>query len=312
MSEATAKAMIEVIQTEAGSHDRQKAAMALGLARISTPPAIQALCSMLEDPYPPARASALYALGRSRSRAAAEAVAKALTDSDEMVRVEACLAVGEGKFSDLAEKLPIADPAARVRLAAWQALADLDPKQAAALANQRFAAEEALPVRAEILRCLRRGGAAEGVATVKMALQETDAEVLSEALEWLAAHSRDAAFASEAKKHLASRSALVLRAAIRAYGRLAGAESEEALLALLADKERAADPTVRVTIATALGESGGRRCRPALAALQEDEVREVRRAASAALMQHLRRDPASKGDIETLALQAVRSGKPLP
>jgi len=314
MSDATAKAMIEVIRQETGSHDRQKAAMALGLARINTPEAIQALRSMLDDPYPPARASALYALGRSRATAASQAVAGALADPEEMVRIEACLAAGEAKFSYLAGQLPIADQSPRVRLAAWQALANLDPKQAAILAKQRFGAEEVPQVRAEIIRCLRRGGDVAGIDTVRLALKDADVETLTEALTWLATYGRGLSLIGdieEIKQHLAGRSALVLRAAVRAYSAIAGAGSEAALLALLADKERAIDPTVRVTIATALGEVGGDRCRPALALLQDDEVREVRRAASVALVQHLRRGAATKEEIETLALQAVRSGKPL-
>jgi len=306
MNQATVKAMLEVIRQES-SFGRMKAAMALGEARVSDPQALQILAGMLKDEYPPARVSALYALGRSRAASAAESVAPLLGDADELVRVEACRTLVALGARALAGRLPLADESPLVRQAALEAAAVIGQGALEGSVAARFAAETVPGLRAAVVRTLARLQAADALAVVQRALEDADLEVQMEALLWFVAVTGEGGKTAAASllRHLESPHAILRRAAAQASVRI-GPDAEGAVIALLAD----ADHTVRVAAALTLGAIGGEAARAALVKTQADGVREVRRAASTALLVHATRTPDLRPAVEALAVAATRSGTP--
>ncbi len=308
MGPETMKCMVRVINKES-TFARMKAAMALGRSRVRSARAIKALRSMLKDKYAPARASAVFALGRSRSSKAIQAVAPMLEDRDALVRVEACRALAGLGADRQADMLPFSDPSPLVRTAALQAAAIIGKGSVEAKIAARFAVEDDPGVRAECVRTLRRLGADQGFAPARAGLADKDPEVRAQALLWLAEvpHAESAELCRMIARNCSNASAIVRRTAIKACGKAAGKDAEKLLRRCLRDK----DHTVRKQAALVLGDVGTPACRPDLARMQQDQVREVRRAASLALVRHAEREDSSRSAIIDLAIAATSSGNPL-
>ncbi len=307
MNAATLEAMLQVLKGDS-AFARMKAATALGDARVDDRSALKALAGMLSDDYAPARASALYALGRSRAPAAASLAASLLEDPDALVRAEACRAVAALAAHGQADKLPLEDDEPLVRQAALAAAARIGKGRLESRLAARFGAEDEPDLQAACLRTLRQLAAPEGCAIALQGLRSGDTGVQTEALRWLAAvdHPDRSGARSRVRKLLSSPSARVRCAALRACTAIEGEAAQDKIVQHLADR----DHTVRRTAALMLGRVATAACRPALVRLQSDAVREVRRAASVALVEHRMRDANETPAIEALAVAATRSDNP--
>ena len=120
------------------------------MARVKTSEVIKALAELLENEYPPARVSALYALGRSRDDAAILPVLKTLKDESPDVRVAVCIALTELGAASKAGMLPYDDKDPQVRLAALQVAARLKASEAASPVQKRYGVEKEDVLRAEV------------------------------------------------------------------------------------------------------------------------------------------------------------------
>ncbi len=305
MDGKTAEHMVKVIEEES-TFAKMQAAMALGRARVNTPAVHKALTSMLKDEYPPARASALYALGRSGNDKAAAPVISALKDKDQTVRIEACLALAELGAGASANQLPLDDKELSVRLAAIQAAERIGKGRLEAALAKRFRMEEDAMLRAKLLDALRVLGTDHGAPASTAGLADKDLQVQASALAWFTAHGELTAHAQvvpELQGLLKSPTVLQRRGAAEALAKIREAEAETELLSLCRDK----DHTVRMTAARLLGLYGSAASRPALHTLHADSLRHVRRAASAALAEHVNRSKEALPSVEALAKASTQA-----
>jgi len=307
MGPKTVDYMIEAIRVEP-LNDKMQAAVSLGVARVDRPEALKALLSLLESEYPPARISALYALGRSRAESVIPAVVGRLGDDDENVRIEACRALAEADAGGHSAKLPLGDPSAVVRLAAAEAAGMLGNDAIARELIARFAEETEADVRAALLNALARLAYAEAAEAATRGLADDALCVRLAALDWFAAVPTPDAKDAQARvtTMLADRVSLTRRSAVRALANIAGDDAIPRLVPLAAD----ADHTVR----RALGDVLGRRTpsvdvRGTLSRLATDTAREVRRSASLSLVTHARGDDVLRGEVERIAVELTRNAE---
>lgn len=275
------------------------------IARIKTArqAALAELRKMLAGDYAPARASAIYALGRSQDPGMAGPAAGLLRDKDWLVRAQVCRALAELGAAEFTNKLPLDDENPQVRIEALAALAKLGGDGAALAAEKRFAAEKDACVRAACLRCLRALGCrTPAKATRLAALNDSDPEVLAEGLRLAAgATTADAEVVAAAKK-LAKHDSPPVRCACAGVLVAAGDGSRETLKELLQDSDQA----VRRDTCLALGKTGAAWAMPLLTAEWRDELRPVRRAASAALAERAAGNDARRAEVEQAAVEATR------
>lgn len=304
MNLPTAKAMTAVVSNET-TLEKMRAAMALGSARVKYKNTILALNKLAEDPYAPARASAIYALGRSRSDRALDAVMKALKDKDALVRVEACRAVTELQSPALISTLPVADPSPLVRLAAIDAIRQLEAKDAAAMLIAQYDKEKEPSVRAALLRCLSI--LRTGEAVTAKGINDADLAVKRAALLWITAcKGNKEKFEAHVQPLLKHKAMLIRQAAVQAWVTMLGKDAAPALAPMAKDQHQ----TVRRAVALAFGTLKDKAFHELLHTLQADPVRLVRRAASFAIADPARENDELRISAEAMALKAVNADNP--
>ncbi|MBN2712080.1 MAG: HEAT repeat domain-containing protein [Planctomycetes bacterium] len=296
LNEATATNMIKVIKEEPVL-SKMRAAWTLGQARYGSDAAIEAYRSLLKDNYAPARASAVYALGRCGNKSVLKDIEKTLKDKDETVRAEACIAISELAVPESATALPFSDPAKAVRHAALQAAVALGSEKPAGAISAQYANEKQPELRAEIIDTLSKISPESALDLVDKGLSDSEAVVRISALEWLSLHGKGKGekFAGSVKAMLSDKSSFIRRAAAECYLNIGGNEND--LFPLCKDK----DHTVRSATASAMGKLGGDGSWQKLCEMQADAFREVRRAASFALLNFEKRDGANREKLEARA-----------
>lgn len=234
-----------LIDAAQGGDEKLRDAAIHGLALLEEPRALQALLGMAAHKNPRARGAAARALGQaSSSPEVLAALRQGLADGDAWVRYYACQSLGKVRDDGAVNEILrlVRDPAGQVRVAAIEALARLETKEALE-ALQTAAGADDPDVRRAALLGLGARKVPEALPVLVQAARSADAATRLIAVSAVAAYDGPEAVAALANA-AGDPDAAVCGAAIGLLAARADPAATPALIALLANpftRDRAVD-----------------------------------------------------------------------